>query len=257
MKKKDKAGLGMMIPKRMHIAGMTFYLRNGQLVGRESSTHEKRSNTLLQFIQRQKMRHTTALWQMLRFCDVMFTERRTAYQNFASLANQLPVVYVTKRLMDQASFLMPGIPVSDGTLPAVTLELGEVDGVPALITDLKPFEKVKINSNVMFMNRREKLWFYTAVQELENEFMPRVRFSKREIKRNEMILVGGHYVLKGEEFADDMKGWAIVRVVGDSCSSQTIVTNCTLYQQYTTKEAQERAADSYGGLTETPFLSPR
>ena len=24
---------------------------------------------------------------MLRFCDVMFTERRTAYQNFASLAN--------------------------------------------------------------------------------------------------------------------------------------------------------------------------
>ena len=96
-----------------------------------------------------------------------------------------------------------------------------------------------------------------TVQELENEFMPRVRFSKREIKRNEMTLVDGHYVLKGEEFADDMKGWAIVRVVGDSCSSQTIVTNCTLYQQYTTREAQERAADSYGGLTETPFLSPR
>jgi hypothetical protein len=101
-----------------------------------------------------------------------FTERRTAYQNFASLANQLPVVYVTKGPMDQASFLMPGIPVSDGTLPAVTLELGEVDGVPALITDLKPFEMVKINSNVMFIDRREKLWLYTAVQNLENKFMP-------------------------------------------------------------------------------------
>ena len=187
----------------------------------------------------------------------MFTERRTAYQNFASLANQLPVVYVTKGLMDQASFLMPGIPVSDGTLPAVTLELGVVDGVPALITDLKPFEMVKINSNVMFIDRREKLWLYTAVQKLENGFMPRVRFSMREIKRHEMTLVDGHYVLKGEEFADDMMGWAIVRVVGDRCSSQTIVTNCTLYQQYTTQEAQEKAADSYGGLTETPFLSPR
>ena len=45
MKKKDSAGLGMTIPKRMRIAGMTFYLRNGQLIGRESSTHEKRSNT--------------------------------------------------------------------------------------------------------------------------------------------------------------------------------------------------------------------
>ena len=50
MKKKDSGGLGMTIPKRMRIAGMTFYLRNGQLVGRASSTHEKRSNTLPQFI---------------------------------------------------------------------------------------------------------------------------------------------------------------------------------------------------------------
>ena len=83
MKKKDSSGMGITIPKRMRIAGMTFYLRNGQVVGRESSTHEKRSNTLPQFIQRQKMRHTTALWKTLRFCDVMFTERQTAYQNFA------------------------------------------------------------------------------------------------------------------------------------------------------------------------------
>jgi hypothetical protein len=64
MKKKDSAGLGMTIPKKMRIAGITFYLRNGQVVGRASSTHEKRSNTLPQFIQRQKMRHTTALWKM-------------------------------------------------------------------------------------------------------------------------------------------------------------------------------------------------
>ena len=77
MKKKDSAGLGMTIPKRMRMGGMTFFLRNGQLVGRASSSHEKRSNTLPQFIQRQKMRHTTALWKMLRFCDVMFTERRS------------------------------------------------------------------------------------------------------------------------------------------------------------------------------------
>ena len=124
MKKKDSTGLGMTIPRRMRLAGMTFYLRNGQLVGRASSTHEKRSNTLPQFIQRQKMRHTTALWKMLRFCDVMFTERRTAYQNFASLANQLPAVFVTKTLMEHSSFLMPGIPMSDGILPTGRLVRG-------------------------------------------------------------------------------------------------------------------------------------
>lgn len=247
MKKKDSAGLGMTIPKRMRMAGMTFYLRNGQVVGRESSTHEKRSNTLPQFIQRQKMRHTTALWKMLRFCDVMFTERRTAYQNFASLANQLPAVFVTKTLMDQSSFLMPGIPVSDGILPTVKQELGEVDGKPALITDLKKSDRTY----------HAQLRLYTAIQTVESNVLPRVRFSMREVSWWDMTEIDNHLALIGEEFADEMKGWALVKVIDDRCSPQTIVTRCTLYQQYTTQEALEIAADSYGGLTETPFLSPR
>ena len=247
MKKKDSAGLGMTIPKRMRIAGMTFYLRNGQLIGRESSTHEKRSNTLPQFIQRQKMRHTTALWKMLRFCDVMFTERRTAYQNFASLANQLPAVFVPDEgIMNQSSFLMPGIPMSDGILPTVKQELGEVNGVPALLTDLKEGDRT----------RHAKLRLYTAMQTFEYE-MPRVRFSMREISWWDMAVVDGRLALVGDEFADEMKGWALVKVIDDRCSPQTIVTRCTVYQQYTTEDALEKAADSYGGLTETPFLSPR
>ena len=70
-----------------------------------------------------------------------------------------------------------------------------------------------------------------------------------------MIVVDGLYVLKCEEFSYDMKGWALVDVINDRCSSQTIVTNCTLYHQYTTEEALEEAAESYGGLTEEPYLS--
>ena len=54
-----------------------------------------------------------------------------------------------------------------------------------------------------------------------------------------------------------MKGWALVRVVGDQCSPQIIVTRCTLYQQYMTEEALQTAAKSYGGLTNAPYLSPR
>jgi hypothetical protein len=243
MKKKDSAGLGMTIPKRLRFAGMTFYVRNGQVVGRESSTHEKRSNTLPQFIQRQKMRHTTALWKMLRYCDVMFTERRTAYQNFASLANQLPAVYVLDDgTMNQASFLMPGIPMSDGILPAVKQELGEVDGSPALLTDLKEGDRT----------RHAQLRLYTAVQTMENRVLPRVRFNMREVSWWDMTVVDGRLALMGEEFADEMKGWALVKVVDERCSSQTIVTRCTLYQQYTTEDALEKAADSYGGLTGAP-----
>jgi hypothetical protein len=72
-----------------------------------------------------------------------------------------------------------------------------------------------------------------------------------------MTVVDGNLALVGEEYANDMKGWALVRIVGEKCSPQTIVTNCTLYQQYTTEEALQEAAESYGGLTLTPYLSPR
>ena len=61
MKMKGNPGFGLTIPKRVRIAGMTFYMRNGQVIGRESETHEKRSNTLPQFVQRQKMRHDDAV----------------------------------------------------------------------------------------------------------------------------------------------------------------------------------------------------
>ena len=236
--KKNNSILGLLIPKKVSMGGMTFYKRQGQVVGRVSESNERRSNTLPQFKQRQKMRHTQALWKMLKFCETMFTERGNVYQNFASLANRLPVVYVDKILMEQASFLMPGIPVSDGILPALQQELSEVNGVPALMTGLKYGEQYE----------HEKLWLNTAKQEIEGS-TPRVRFSKRDVSRQDMTIIDGQLALVGEEFADDMKGWALVRVIGDRCSPQGIVTHCSYYQQYTTDAALKAAAASYGGLT--------
>ena len=233
---------GLMFSGSFRKAGMTFYVRQGQMIGRVSHSDEKRSNTLPQFVQRQKMRHAVALWKMLRFCcnDLMFTQRKTDYQNFMSLANRLPVVYVPDTgLMGQASFLMPDIPVSDGTLPTVKQDLGEVDGTPALLTNLKVEER----------SEHVKLRLSTAVQTIENEVLPRVRFSMREVSWWDMTVVDGRLALVGEEFADEMKGWALVKVIDNRCSPQTIVTRCTLYQQYTTDEALEKAADSYGGLS--------
>jgi hypothetical protein len=241
--KRRGTGKGLMVVGSMRKDGITTYLKQGQLIIRSANSMERRSNTLPQFIQRQKMRHSVALWRMLKYCEPMFTQGTTAYNNFLSLANRLPVVYVEKVLMENTSFLMPGIPVSDGTLPEIKEELGEIDGMPALITDLKPHD----------WEPWTKLWLYSAVQ-TGSERSILVRFSKREVPWEEVRLVDGHYVLKGDEFANDMKGWALVLVKGERCSPQTIVTRCTLYQQYTTKEALEKAADSYGGLTSQGFL---
>ena len=240
MKQKNINELGIVIPRKLRFGGTTLFLRQGQVVSYPSKRGEEKTFTLQQFKQRQKMRHSTALWKMLKGCDVMFTERRNAYQNFTSLANMLPGVYVNDDgIMNQASFLMPGIPVSDGRLPVVKQELGEVDGVPALITDLKTRDE----------GDGERLLFYTAVQHIEGE-LPRVRFQMREISRFDMTASDGHYVLKGDKFADDMKGWALVQVIGDRCSPQGIVTRCRYYEPYTTEEALEKAFDSYSKPTE-------
>jgi hypothetical protein len=233
--KKKSTGKGLMLIGSLRTEGITVYLKQGQMITRSSTSNERRSNTLPQFIQRLKMRHSVALWTTLKDCKTMFTQQPSAHSNFLSLANRLPALYVIKSLMQKASFLMPGIPVSDGTLPPVQVQLGEVNGVPALLTDLKEGE---------FFNE-EKLWLYTAVQDKQT-----VRFSMREFRRTDMKVSDGHYVLKGEEFADEMKGWALVRVIGDRCSSQGIVTRCTVYKKYTTDEAFNESVKSYGGLTE-------
>jgi len=239
--KKKSTSKGLMLVGSLRTSGITTYMKQGKLITRSSNSNQKRSNTMPQFVQRQKMRHSVSLWMMLKYCKTMFTQRPTAYNNFMSLANRLPVVYVDK-LNDQASFLMPDIPVSDGTLPEVKLLIGEVNGVAALITDLKAGERLF----------HEQLWLYTAVQDTNG--VPRVRFSMREVSWKEMVVVDGCLALVNEEFADEMRGWALVLVKNERCSPQTIVTRCTLYQQYTTEDALEKAADSYGGLTRPPFL---
>ena len=40
MKKKQVAGMGLLIPKKMRIGGMTFYKRQGQVIGRVSESME-------------------------------------------------------------------------------------------------------------------------------------------------------------------------------------------------------------------------
>ena len=209
---------GLLLGGSLKKSGVTFYEKGGQMIVRSAHSEQTRSNTRGQFVQRQRMRHTTALWQALKPLKPMFSGGKSTYGRFATLANRLPAVFVPKiGPMSGASFLMADMPVSDGNLPQMKLSLGVVNGTAALITDLKASE----------LHRREVLMLYTAEQRVERR-TPQVHFLK---------------------VRDDMKGWALVRVYGDRCSTQTLVTRCSLYEQYTTEEALQEAAKSYGGLT--------
>jgi len=61
--------------------------------------------------------------------------------------------------------------------------------------------------------------------------------------------VNGTLALVGERFADPMMGFGLVRVEDGHASTQRVVTRCTYYERYTTEEAIQAAAKSYGGFS--------
>lgn len=230
---KDKLS-GLMLNGTLKKSGVTFYHRNGQLIVRSSHSNEKRSNTRAQFNARMRMKHTIALWQKMNHCDLMFLGRKSTYAGFASLANRLPVVYASAG----ATLLMPGIPVSDGPMTPIVQRLDTVEGTPALVTNLKKSA----------LQRGEYLKLYTLFQDTQGN-TPTVSFTERRLATSDFATVDGCLALKGDEFANDMMGWALVLVNGDRCSTQAVVTRCTYYERFTTEEAFEKAVERYGGLT--------
>jgi hypothetical protein len=249
--KKEKP-MGLLLNGSVKKSGVTFYLKQGQMIVRPSHSIERRSCTRQQFVQRQRMRHSIALWQQLSICQPLFTQRKTAYGNFIALANRLPAVFVPcNGPLDGASFLMPDMPVSDGSLPPIKQQLGSVAGTAALLTNLDASD----------LRRSEKLLLYTAEQRIEGGKPVALFLQVREVAKEEFVELtpadsSRCLALTGDEFADTMRGWTLVRVIPSAtpgevrCSTQSLVTHCRLYEQYTTEEALRQAAESYGGLTE-------
>lgn len=216
--------------------GITRYIRNGTVVTRSSTSCTGKKYTRKQFAQRMRMCHSIALWKELRPYIPLFTKEGTTYLQFISLALQLPAVFVPKN--DNITLLIPGIPVSSGTLQPIGQQLGTVDGTPALVTDLKAGN---LHPYAAFL-------LYTAEQLFYSTDRPYVKFHVREVRLDEFVSADGCLALKDDAFADEKKGWALVQLIGKNCSTQGIVTRCTLYERFTTEEALQTAAQSYGGL---------
>ena len=228
---------GITITGRFKESGITVYFRNGKAVARTATSMQPKRRTRQQFIARQQMLHSTRLWRFLKYAGKpMFPAQPTAYTRFLSLMHHTEVVFLPQNgSLDGATLLLPDTPVSEGSLPTIKQYLGEVDGNVALITNLDS------------LYRGDKLILYTLTQDLKR--MPRVLFTRREVMPSEMTETADGLALVSDEFADDMKGWALVHVRGEHCSTQTAVTRCTYYKRFTTEEALQEAAKSYGGLT--------
>lgn len=77
--------------------------------------------------------------------------------------------------------------------------------------------------------------------------MPRVHCATHA-KCHCLFYIAGIFMV----YADEMRGWALVRMdaEGVRTTTQCVVTRCRFYERYNTEEALQRAAESYGGLTQ-------
>ena len=234
---------GLNITGRLKESGITIYFRNGKPVARTASSMQPKRRTRKQFIARQQMLHSTRLWTLLKWAGTpMFPVQPTAYARFLSLMHRTEVVFLPQKgKLNGATLLLPDMPLCEGPLPTVKQHLDEVDGNTALVTNLTRDS----------LHRGDTLILYTLRQDTEGT--PMVRISRREVMSGEMTETADGLALTSDEFADDMKGWALVHVQGEKCSTQTAVPRCTYYKQFTTEEALQTAAASYGSLTGNSF----
>lgn len=230
---------GLNITGRLKKGGITIYTRNGRTVTRTATSEQPERRTRKQFVARQQMLHSTRLWGLLKWAGApMFPAQPTSYNRFLSLMHRTEVVFLPQLgPLDGATMLLPDMPLSEGSMPTVKQHLGEVDGSAALVTNLT---RDSLQSG-------DKLILYTLIQDITHK--PRVLIYRREVMPDEMTETADGLALIGSEFADDMKGWALIHVRDESCSTQTVITRSTYYKQFTTEEALQDAAASYGGLT--------
>ena len=275
---------------RIRGAGVTFYRRGGKTYARVSTRTAPNSQSVKQFMNRERMRHSIALWKSfyVPYKPLMeASDNQTAYNAFLRANAALPTVYLAKQqARQQAALLMPGMVVSEGRLPAVdydfvTLPGGERVVLTNLLTgiDAAETQELTIGCNddlrqlLCINNRNPQLMpsdmvrFYRFEQQMQGD-CPKVKVNCCELAldndpRHNPALRGwqfysheGRLAIGGAD--DENTGWAVV-IYGEkeqSASTQQVLTTCRLYEQYTTDEALAQAAESYGNVEKPDMLTP-
>ena len=104
-----------------------------------------------QLLIRERQSHNNALWRALKESGhVYFEANKPAYNHFMAINMQSPVPYIPKQQFHSGNaLLLPGMVLSDGPLTPISYQLDEVDGQPALLTDLTKEEAQKFTLHLL------------------------------------------------------------------------------------------------------------
>ena len=249
-------GTGILENIEGHLEGLSIYKKNGKTIVRPAHNRRKpRRMSHKQFALRQRLTHNNALWRALAATKMVFFEGGSSpCHRFRSINMDCPIVYLTKLMrLNYSSLLLPNMVISDGPLPPINYQLGDVDDQPALLTDLTKTEARKYTLLLYVLEQRVFLQQFGSdhfqlsihVESLSPDDFVNVPSTLLSPYKN----IKGTLALVGDRFADPMLGFGLVRIMDGHASSQRVVTNCIYYEQFTTEEALLTAAKSYGGLT--------
>ena len=249
--------------------------RNGKAFTRPAHIRQPRRLSREQLPIRERQSHNNALWRALKTTkQVYFEGENTAYNCFMSVNRESPVPFLTKQhYYWNTALLLPDMYLSVGPLPPVIYQLGDVDGQPALLTDLTTTDLRHLAVPDELASPKDfALLLYVLHQRLlpqqTGEEWAQLSISVEPLTKSDFTTVPstihspyknpkGTLALVAPRFADPMLGFGIVRLQNGHASTQRVITQCAYYERFTTEEALQAAADSYGGLTgNDTFLKP-
>ena len=256
------------------VGPMTAYTRNGKKYWRVAYNRKTRRLTRKQLAVRERQSHNNALWRALKATNHVYFEGgdNTMYNHFMAINMESPIPFFPKgKYHSGLALLLPNMILSDGPLPPVNYQLGEIDNptgsadsldtIPALLTDLTPKE-VRSDEYLLYVLKQQintpqgwddKPYLNIHVETLTPDDFTLVHSTLFSPYKN----AKGTLALVGPRFANPMLGFGIVRLQNGHVSRQHVVTRCTYYERYTTEEAIQAAAKSYGGFTDKDiFLKP-
>ncbi len=238
-----------------HLGGLTVYKRGEKTFVRPSHIYQPRRLSRKQLLLRERQSHNNALWRALRATrHIYFDGDKPAYNLFMSANIHSPVPYLEKRQYHSGNaLLLPEMVVSDGPLPSIGYQLGEVDGHPALLTDLTKSKASRMTLLLYVLKQSVHTWqngsdsfqLNIEVEPLATDDFVNIPSTLTSPYKD----VHGTLALVGNRYADPMLGFGLVHIKEGLVSHQRVVTRCTYYERYTTEEALLAAAKSYGGLT--------
>ena len=271
-------------------AGVTFFRRGGKTYARVNTRTAPNKQSVKQFINREKMRHSISLWHCFYSSDKPLMETSgslTAYNAFLRANSALPTVYFTKQLAVRgAALLMPGMVVSEGQLPKVEYDFAQLAGgervvLTNMLTGIDEGETQELpigcNDDLRQLLCRtscnpqlmpgDRVRFYRFEQRLENDCPTLTIICCEMVLDNDPRHIQElrdwrFYSHKGRlaigSADDENLGWAVVLYSDKEqrASTQQVLTTCRLYEQYSTDEALQRAAESYGNVEQADFIVP-